>query len=86
MVIGLPDKDPYSQGATINPVLVTHLALAYAYGLHAGGDADVAARLGFESAPSVEDALAMFGAEIGRAPSVVHLRIPPLLIARVGAA
>ncbi|RME02851.1 MAG: DUF2088 domain-containing protein [Deltaproteobacteria bacterium] len=36
LLLSLPNQDPYSQFSTINPLLVTNLALAYSFGLYEG--------------------------------------------------
>ncbi|MBA2638218.1 MAG: hypothetical protein H0U79_08390 [Solirubrobacterales bacterium] len=48
-----------------------------------GGDPEACRRLGFRSASSMPDALAMAEQTVGRHPSITHLRCPPLLYAQV---
>lgn len=46
-------------------------------------DAEVAQRLGWETAETVEEAIAMARAELGRSASITYLHLPPLVIADV---
>ncbi len=48
-----------------------------------GGDRRAVRRMGFRAASTLDDALAMAEDQVGRDPSVTHLRCPPLLMADV---
>ncbi len=50
-----------------------------------GGDAKAVRRLGFKPASTFRDALEMAGDVVGRDPSIMHLKCPPLVMADVTA-
>jgi hypothetical protein len=50
-----------------------------------GGDPKAVRRLGFKPASTFRDALEMAGDVVGRDPSIIHLKCPPLVMADVTA-
>jgi hypothetical protein len=45
---------------------------------------EVAERLGWEAADTLDEAIAMATAELGRSATITYLHLPPLVIADVG--
>jgi hypothetical protein len=48
-----------------------------------GGEPRAVRRLGFMPASTMNDALEMASDVVGRAPTITHLHVPPLLLADV---
>ena len=69
--------------ARLAPVIERLAARYKVYKVNTDQEPEVAARLGWEAADTLDEAIAMATSDLGRSASITYLHLPPLVIADV---